>query len=395
MNGPSHARVQNARIKRKSMKLNAIILCLFAGLFSLACQQEATDAPAKASKVIIGYVPGFRGVLDVGTIDATKLSHINYAFVDVKDSMAWLTNIATDTINFRNLVTLRQDNPDLKILISIGGWSWSENFSDAVLTPASRRKFAVTSVDIIERYDLDGVDIDWEYPGFKGEDNVFRPEDRENFVLMFQALREALDASSARTGKTLLLTTAVPCFTDFLERNEMGRAAEYLDFVNLMAYDFYVGGPFAGHHSNLYHSEDYEAEQSGHRAVTEYVAQGVPIEKLVLGIPFYGRSWFMQTGENHGINRAITTVTRAGGYTFVKDSMLTRPGLTRYWDDKAKMPYLFDEETNQLVAYDDEESVHIKCDYVIENNLAGVMFWQYASDPKEYLLNAVNEKIAP
>lgn len=377
------------------MKLQVIIYGLLAGLIMTACQQESDNNPSKASKVIVGYVPGFRGELDVGEIDGSKLSIINYAFVDVKDSMAWLTNIATDTINFRNLVGLRKDNEDLKIVISIGGWSWSENFSDAVLTPTSRKRFAETSVAIVEKYDLDGVDIDWEYPGFKGEDNVFRPEDKENFVLMFKELRASLDALSARNGKTLLLTTAVPCFTDFLDRNDMAAAAEYMDYVNLMAYDFYVGGPFAGHHSNLYHSEDYDAEQSGNRAVTEYVARGVPVEKLVLGIPFYGRSWFMQDGDNHGINRAIASVTRAGGYTFVKDSMMARPGLVRHWDDNAKMPYLFDEETNQLVTYDDEESVRIKCDYVIEKNLAGVMFWQYASDPKLYLLNTINEKVTP
>lgn len=377
------------------MKLNATICYLLAGLALMACQQESNNNPARASKVIIGYVPGFRGNLDVGTIDATKLSIINYAFVDVKDSMAWLTNIATDTINFRNLVSLRKDNPDLKIVISIGGWSWSENFSDAVLTPSSRKKFAETSVAIVEKYDLDGVDIDWEYPGFKGEDNVFRPEDKENFVLMFKELRSSLDALSGKNGKKLLLTTAVPCFTDFLDRNDMGEAGKYLDLVNLMAYDFYVSGPFGGHHSNLYHSEDYNAEQSGNRAVNEYVARGVPIEKLVLGIPFYGRSWLMQSGDNHGINRAIESVTRAGGYSFVKDSMMVKPGLIRHWDDNAKMPYLFNEETKQLVAYDDEESVSIKCDYVIEKNLAGVMFWQYASDPKLYLLNTINEKIAP
>ncbi|MDV3310360.1 MAG: glycoside hydrolase family 18 protein [Cyclobacteriaceae bacterium] len=371
------------------------LLCfgLLIGCFS--CQQENNTASARVSKVIIGYAPGFRGALDVETIPAEKVSHINYAFVDVKDSMAWLTNIATDTINFRNLVKLREKNPDLKILISIGGWSWSENFSDAVLTPSSRRKFAETSVAIVEKYDLDGVDIDWEYPGFKGEDNVFRPEDRENFVLMFQALRHELDRLSEETGKILLLTTAVPCFSEFLERNDMGAAAQYLDYVNLMAYDFYVSGPFAGHHSNLYHSESYEAEQSAHRAVTEYVAQGVPVEKIVLGVPFYGRSWFMQTADNHGINRAIESVTRGGGYTFIRDSMMIRPGFVRHWDDKAKMPYLFNEETRQLVTYDDEESLRIKCDYVIENNLAGVMFWQFASDPKGYLLDALNEKIAP
>jgi chitinase len=351
-----------------------------------AQKQRLSDKPF----VIIGYVPGFRGEIDERTIDANKLTHINYAFVDVKDSTAWLHNLATDTINFRKLNKLKRINAKLKILISLGGWGWSENFSDAVLTASSRRKFAKSNAAIVEEHNLDGVDIDWEYPGMKGEDNVFRPEDKQNFTLMFQALREELDKLSKKTGKTYLLTTAIPCFTRFIEITEMGKAQQYLDYINLMAYDFHVAGPQGGHHSNLFFSENANLEQSGDRAFREYTAAGVPAEKLVLGIPFYGRSWIMKTDDNHGINRPIESVARAGGYTFVKDSIITRPGFVRYWDDKAKVPYLFNSKTKQLVSYDDEESVKIKCEYVKSHNMAGIMFWQYASDPKGYLLSTVN-----
>jgi chitinase len=360
-----------------------------------ACKsgQESVQPPLENKPVIIGYVPGFRGELDHKTINANKLTHINYAFVDVKDSMAWLTNIATDTINFRKLNYLKKDNPDLKILISIGGWSWSENFSDAVFTENSRKKFAETSVAIVESHNLDGVDIDWEYPGMRGEDNMYRLEDKQNFTLMFKALREELDRLAARTGKRYQLTTALPCFPKIIEVTEMGKSAEYLDYVNLMAYDFYVAGDTAGHHSNLYPSENYEKEDSGDKAYTLYTSAGVPPEKLVLGIPFYGRSWFMKSGDNQGINRQVDSVTRGGGYTFIKDSVMIRAGFTRRWDEKAKAPYLWNEETRQLVSFDDEESVKIKCEYVKDKNMAGIMFWQYASDPKEYLLTAVNEHL--
>ena len=341
--------------------------------------------------VVIGYVPGFRGEIDENTIDAKKLTHINYAFVNVRDSLAWLENVATDTVNFRKLNSLKKINPDLKILFSVGGWGWSDFFSDAVLTESSRETFARSNAKIVEDYDLDGVDIDWEYPGMRGQDNIFRPEDKENFTLMFQALREALDELTSRTGKKYLLTTAIPCFTRFIEMTEMDKAQQYLDYINLMAYDFYVAGDTAGHHSNLYPSENYDKEQSGDRAYQEYTKAGVPAEKLVLGIPFYGRSWYMKTADNHGINRPVDSLARGGGYTFIKDSLATRPGFIRYWDKKAQAPYLFDSQTNQLVSYDDEESVKLKCAYVREHGMAGVMFWQYASDPKEYLLNAIDE----
>ena len=188
----------------------AIKLCLFLLCITLvSCEEKPNASPSSQTKIIVGYVPGFRGTLDGLSIDATKLTHINYAFVDVQDSMAWLTNIETDTVNFRILNKLKKVNPDLKILISIGGWSWSGNFSDAVLTPSSRQIFVKTSVEIVANNDLDGVDIDWEYPSQRGDDNVFRPEDKQNYTLMFKEIRRELDELSKNTGKYYELTTAV------------------------------------------------------------------------------------------------------------------------------------------------------------------------------------------
>ena len=369
-----------------------MLCCLLASCSPKAVKETPAETPQN-NKVIVGYVPGFRGELDEKTIDGTKLTHINYAFVDVKDSLAWLTNIETDTANFRRLNYLKKNNPDLKILISIGGWSWSENFSDAVLTPSSREKFARSGAKIVADHDLDGIDIDWEYPGLKGEDNVFRAEDKENFTLMFEAIRKELDALAVTTGKKYQVTTALPCFDRLFEVTNMGEAAKHLDFINVMAYDYYVAGDTVGHHSNLYPSENYEKENSVERAYNQYTKFGVPAEKLVLGVPFYGRSWIMESDDNKGILRPQQQVLRGGGFTFIKDSLLTNPDFVRYWDEKAQAPYLFNATNNQLVVYDDEQSVKLKCEYVMEKNMAGIMFWQYASDPKEYLLDVVNANL--
>jgi len=371
--------------------LPSILLLLF--IAAISCSEKPKEPPAPDKKIIIGYVPGFRGVLDQLSIDANKLTHINYAFVDVKDSMAWLTNIETDTVNFRILNKLKEVNPDLKILISIGGWSWSGNFSDAVLTPESRSKFAQTSVEIVADHDLDGVDIDWEYPGQRGNNNVFRPEDKQNYTLMFEAIRKELDELSKTTGKYYELTTAVGANARYIENTEMDKAVNYLDYVNLMTYDFYVSGETAGHHSNLYPPEDYNEDASAHKSVRLFLEAGVPAEKLVMGVPFYGRSWIMESSEKLGINMPVAGRARGGGYTYIRDSMVNQRGFVRYWDENAKAPFLFNSETNQLVVYDDEESVRLKCAYVIENNLAGMMFWQYASDTSEYLLDAMNEHL--
>src|SRR5437867_9650716 len=106
-------------------------------------------ATGKNKPVIIAYVGGYRGLIGTDSIDVWRLSHINYAFVDIKDNRAWLHNEGWDTINLRKLSELKKINPDLKILISIGGWKWSKNFSDAVLTDTSNKNFASSAVAIV------------------------------------------------------------------------------------------------------------------------------------------------------------------------------------------------------------------------------------------------------
>ncbi|MDH3244476.1 MAG: glycosyl hydrolase family 18 protein, partial [Saprospiraceae bacterium] len=145
--------------------------------------------------------------------------------------------------------------------------------------------------------------------------------------------------------------------------------------------------------SNLYPRENYDDDRSAKKDLDMFIAAGVPPGKLVLGLPFYGRSWILPNAENHGIHQIRDSVVRAGGYTFIKDSLINRNGFVRYWDENAQAPYLFNEERNQLIVYDDEGSVKIKCHYVLEHDLAGVMFWQYMSDPKEYLLDAINASL--
>lgn len=351
-------------------------------------------APTDGDKrpVIIGYVGGFRGLADIENVAANKLTHINYAFVNVVDNRAVLTNEKTDTVNFRKLRALKVQNPDLKILISLGGWTWSGNFSDAVLTDTARRAFAASAVDIIRKHDLDGVDIDWEYPGRPGyEGNVYRPEDKENFTTMFAELRIELDALERETGQQKLLTTAVGAFSGFLDVTEMGRAARYLDLVNLMTYDY--SGRMAGHHTNLFTSGNGRSANSADKAVKEFVAAGVPIEKLVMGIAFYGRRYQLAPDAAQGLGDSIVARLPGGGYsgyTMLKDSVENRNGYKKYRDSKAKAPYIYNRQTQEFITYDDEWSVRNKCKYVKKHGMAGVMFWEYSSDPNEYLLDEIN-----
>jgi len=375
---------------------NFVCLNVMAFLAVLLLSGTGFSARAQGPKhkkyVVIGYVGGYRGLVDTNLVNASKLTHINYAFVNVQHNRAWLTNLKTDSTNFRNLNKLKLKNPDLKILISIGGWAWSGNFSDAVLSDTSRRAFAQSAVDIIRKYSLDGVDIDWEYPAQVGAGNKFRPEDKQNYTLMFEALRAELNVAEKQTGKKLLLTTAVGGFKRFLDLTEMGRAQVYLDYINLMTYDYLQDSlKLSVHHTNLYGSKMYKGNDNADQTVADYIAAGVPASKLVMGLAFYGRSSIVAENTQNGLGVKTTGTAQGGGYTLIRDSLINKQGFKYFRDKEAKAPYLYNPSTRQFISFDDEWSVKNKADYVKDKKMGGVMFWEYTSDQKEYLLDEVNK----
>ncbi|WP_246029384.1 glycoside hydrolase family 18 protein [Pedobacter nototheniae] len=364
-------------------------LVLFAIVAIMAMRPEIVQN----KKVVIGYVGGYKGLVDVTKIAAQKITHINYAFVNVKNNRAFLNREATDTVNLKNLNKLKLKNPDLKILISIGGWAWSENFSDAALTDTARKAFAASAVKIIEQYNLDGVDIDWEYPAIAGEKgNIFRPVDKQNFTLLLKELRLELDSLEQLHKTKKMLTIAVGGFTNFIRQTEMDKVQQYLDYVNLMTYDFY-NGDFAGHHTNLYNSKKYPAENYADKTFKEFVAAGVPPNKLVMGIAFYSRSFTLKENSTKGLGDSILNSRYGKGYTFIKDSLINQKGFTAYYDKEAKASYIYNPTSREYVTFDDEKSVKEKCKYVLKNNMGGVMFWEYDSDLNGYLLDQINKSL--
>ena len=347
----------------------------------------------KKKPVIIGYVGGFRGLIATDSVDVWRLSHINYAFVDIRDNRAWLHNEATDTTNLRKLSELKKINPDLKILISIGGWSWSKNFSDAVLTDTSTQNFASSAVSIVSKYNLDGIDIDWEYPGMIGDSNVYRPEDKGHYTILFKDLRQGLDSLADITRMKYYVTTAVGGSQQYIHHTEIDKVQQYTDYINVMSYDYASGSdPISSHHTNLYVSSNDSNQYSAHRSIQAFIAAGVPPDKIVIGIAFYGKGWQMQSTENNGLYSKAQRPARGGGFTYLKDSLVNKNGYRQYWDAKAKAPYLFNPEKKIFISYDDERSVKEKCKYVKRYHLAGAMFWEYNSDKKEYLLKIIADK---
>ncbi len=376
--------------KTNLMRVN-YCTCVF---YLFALNTLSVNAQKNEAKrfVVIGYVGGYTGLIDTNMVHAEKLTHINYAFVNIKNNRAFLAHPDKDSVNFVNLKKLKLKNPDLKILISIGGWSWSGNFSSAALSDTSRKGFAVSAVSIIRKYALDGVDIDWEYPDQSGDGNTYRSGDKKNYTLMFKALRDELDKAGPWHQDRLLLTAAVGGFKQFLQHTEMNKVAHYLDFVNLMTYDYFQDSSgVAVHHTALYSSKKYNMQDNADKAVSDYVSAGVPLNKLVIGMAFYGRSGRLRTESLNGLGMPVNSLMGSGGYTYIKDSLLHKEGFKYYRDRKARAPFLFNASTRQFISFDDEWSVKNKCKYVEKKKMAGVMFWEYADDKKEYLLDKINQ----
>lgn len=379
------------------MKKHFPIISGFLTIFISISALINLSAQDKSKFIVNGYVGGYRGLVNVEDIDAKKLTHINYAFVNVKDSAAFLTNLKTDSTNFRKLNELKKINPDLKILISLGGWSWSENFSDAVLTPSSRKLFAKSSVDIIKEFNLDGVDIDWEYPAMKGEEgNVYRPEDKQNFTLMFKEIRTELNKLEAEKGKKYLLTTAVGGSKSFVNNTEMAEVAKILDYILIMTYDY--GGKIVNHHTNLFPTKGSEGGSSVHQSVLHFMAAGVPANKIGIGAAFYGKSREAETKIQNGLNQLQVPQSKAivgqgGGFAKLKNEFINKNGYQRHWDRHAKAPYLFNPLTKVFITYDDERSIKLKTKYIKKYKLAGIFFWEYFNDPDENLLNVIDNSL--
>jgi chitinase len=251
----------------------------------------------------------------------------------------------------------------------------------------------LSSIDIVSKYNLDGVDIDWEYPGMIGDSNIYRPEDKQHYTLLFKELRKGLDSLSQITHMKYYVTTAVGGSQAYIDHTEMDKVQQYTDYINIMSYD-YTGGwsSVTGHHTNLYTSSGDSNQSSAHRSVQAFIAAGVPVSKIVIGIAFYGKGWEMESTDNNGLYRKALKAARGGGFTYLKDSLVNKNGYKEYWDAAAKAPYLFNAEKKIFISYDNERSVKEKCKYVKRHDLAGAMFWEYNSDKKKYLLRVISDR---
>jgi chitinase len=375
------------------MKRTFMQICLLFIIMNL------TFCAMNKKKEIIGYYPSWKwktrdNLVTPARIPYKKLTIINYAFFypladgtlagrdPVGDDLYLKGEKDAATGGYKPGTALVElaHRKGVKVVLSLGGWEESYNFPEVAVSESKRAHFAHSCVEHIKKYNFDGIDVDWEYPCLV--DHKGTPEDKQNYTKLMQITRDSLDAYGKRTGKHYLLTAAFPGTKYGVEQSfEMEQVAAIFDFINVMTYDFNGSwDSLSGHNSPLYAPRNDDPERNVDAAFKLYTeTYRMPPSKINLGVPFYGQTYKECTAlfaPHKG--QDIDHYSPQG--CFYYDIMRDMGKFTRYWDDKAKVPYLVSKEWNLLISYDDEESVGYKAQYVLDHDARGLIIWEITGD---------------
>jgi len=366
-------------------------------LAAVAIVLSAFTASAFAAQPIVGaYYPGGNAArYPVSNIPADTVTHLFYAFARIEDGRCVVDKNAPE--HFRQLATLKKQHPALRTIISIGGWE-AGGFSDAALTDESRKRFVSSCVAMFfdtHRGSFDGVDLDWEFPVYGGPKEIAaRPEDRENMTLLAREFRRQLDAKAKSRGQAYLLTAALPAGRmqsagpyDPAKSYDLKAMGEVLDFVNLMTYDmgtaFSTASTFNAPLREVANDPlppELRRANNVEGAVEFYLQHGVPADKLVLGVPFYGRGFRVKDATNDGLYQPYTEPYAAGDWRDIKSKLLKDPKWTQHWHDVAQTPYLFNGDEKIFVSYEDAKSIALRSQLAKQHGLRGVFMWELTGD---------------
>jgi len=349
---------------------------LFISIF--VCIQSSAQEPYK----VVAYYTGNGEAIKQYPLD--KLTHIIFSFLKLQN----------DTLTFRNgdqqksleqLTELKKQYPHLKIMVSIGGWGGCAPCSELFASAEHRDNFAKSTVALFRQYNIDGLDLDWEYPAIEGyPGHRWDKTDRNNFTELVKAVRKQM-------GNRFLLSFAAGGFVKYLEESiDWSNVMPSVDFVNLMTYDLVNGySPVTGHHTLLY---DYNPEQESTRKCVEWLLnKKVAAKKLVVGAAFYARVWANVDSVNNGLYQSgkfLRSVRFKDFESYFKDSADFR----YYWDDKAKAPYQYSPSKKLFATFDDKHSIEEKAKFVRQKKLGGIMFWELSEDElQDGLVDAISK----
>lgn len=388
-----------------------------AAVLGMPASVQARDTKPHQT-VIAGYLPAWSATPEtIADLPANMLTHILYAFGAVtEEGHAALGDPCKDTGNcgigqtgggnFAALAALKDHHPHLQVLISLGGWTGSRHFSDAASTPDGRERLAASMIDLFmvtHGNVFDGIDIDWEYPVEGGlPDNSRRPEDRENFTLLITEIRRQLDELQDRGGSRPLLTIATTGSPWFMRNIDVKELAQRVDWIGIMTYDYAAGRPITNFNSPLFPAVPGDPEAPSIAASVEaYLAAGAPPDRLVLGLPFYGRAYqnvdpgpsgdgLFQHGDPtisyHGNADTITY------QALVAADPLAR-GYRQYRHAIARVPWLYHPERRTWISYDDIDSLRDKAIFARLRSLRGVMAWELNGDDGNLIRTVRNSLI--
>ncbi|WP_150269520.1 glycosyl hydrolase family 18 protein [Paenibacillus tepidiphilus] len=444
MKKPNHARRPRAARFLAAALAVLLLLPIYAAWPGRTAEQAfaagtTPEAPAPAAdhpRKIIAYFPEWgdqanKGYYTVDKIPWGKITHINYAFAKVnaqnqidfldrtaaveKDYPGQLTDVPFKG-HFNQLVKYKRLYPDVRTLISVGGWSASGGFYTMANTEAGRETFSNSVVSFLRTYQFNGVDIDWEYPSGtaqSGNPNDFgaaeplRDVNYDNYVLLLKKLREKLDLAGAQDNQKYDLTVAATASSWILGGMKLGEANQYLDWANLMTYDFHgAWNGYVGPHSALYpDARDTETAALGTPVLNtdwavRYYLGTLPPEKIVIGVPYYSRGWKNVNGGVNNTGLYGSAATAGGGadgdFGIWNDpapeqpaganpiwhilNLLKNPANQRYFDPVTKTPYLYNAAQKVFLTYEDQESLGYKLAYIKEKGLGGMMFWELTGD---------------
>lgn len=345
-----------------ALKIYATIVFFFVISGNSFCQ--------KKHFLVIGYYAGPAIRLD--SFPVGKLDIIIFSFAHLKGDTLHLFT-AKDTATLLKMITLKNRNPKLKVMISLGGWGGCATCSEVFASAKNRKEFALSARKIMKDFGADGIDLDWEYPAIPGfPTHKYQQEDKENFTLLVKVLRRKL-------GKKKEISFAAGGFSDYVQNSiEWKKVMKKVNRVNLMSYDL-VGGysTVTGNHTALYSTAGQK--QSTDNAINEMIALGVPVNKIAIGAAFYAKVWEEVPDTSFGMYQQGKYKMGVSFRNFDKQ-LSADSGFIYHWDSLASAPYIYNPQQKVFATFDDKRSIEMKTKYAISKGLNGIMFWQLSDD---------------